>query len=98
MIRNYKEIQDKLKQSNRIRTPMKRQRALLEGLNVLFLIGFILVVLTGCGSINPGKWKGIETTSKDEQYYLVKDVFLSPGSSANAKESVEIDKTTKPNA
>ncbi len=68
---------------------MKRQLTLLEGLTALFSIGFMLVVLTGCGSINPGKWKGIETTSKDEQYYLVKDVFLSPGSSANAKESFD---------
>lgn len=53
------------------------------------MIVYAVILMSGCGVINPGKWKGIETTSKDEQYYLVKDVFLTPGSSAVAKDSFD---------
>lgn len=55
---------------------------------ISLLVG-VALIFSGCGAINPGKWKGIETTSKDEQYYLLKDVFLTPGSSAAAKESFD---------
>ena len=48
-----------------------------------------VLVLAGCGAINPGKWKGIEKTSKDEQYYLVKDVFLTPGSAYISKQAFD---------
>ncbi len=53
------------------------------------ILALALFTVSGCGVINPGKWKGIETTSKDEQYYLLKDVFLTPGSSAAAKDSFD---------
>ncbi len=55
---------------------------------ILLIIAFCLIFccVEGCGMINPGKWKGIETTSSDEYYYLVKDVFLSPGSAYAAKD------------
>lgn len=57
----------------------------------LFLVMGLLFTfwLTGCGAINPGKWKGVETTSPDERYYLVKDVFLSPGSAYSAKDNFD---------
>ncbi|HMK35236.1 MAG TPA: hypothetical protein VK463_09235 [Desulfomonilaceae bacterium] len=45
--------------------------------------------LEGCGVINVGKWKGIETTGRDESYYLVKDVFLTPGSAYTRKDSFD---------
>ncbi len=48
-----------------------------------------LVWLGGCGVINVGKWKGIESTSKDENYYLLKDAFLTAGSAALPKESFD---------
>lgn len=56
---------------------------------VFLLVGlfFCAPFLTaGCGVINPGKWKGIERTSADEKYYLVKDVMLTPGSTYLSKE------------
>ena len=40
----------------------------------------------GCGAINLGKWKGFERTASDEQYYLVKDIFLTAGSAFSPKE------------
>ncbi|MCX5873763.1 MAG: hypothetical protein NTY51_11115 [Deltaproteobacteria bacterium] len=56
---------------------------------ILLVACFIFCWSAGCGVINPGKWKGIESTSSDEQYYLVKDVFLSPGSAYAAKDSFD---------
>jgi len=49
----------------------------------------VAVILAGCGVINPGKWKGIETTGKDESYYLVKNIFLSAGSAAHPRDSFD---------
>jgi len=52
---------------------------------------FVLLFMTaffayGCGVINPGKWKGIEFAGSGEQYYLLKDIFLTAGSSAHPKD------------
>jgi hypothetical protein len=68
--------------------------ALLKEIHMrFFLICFVLLTLVpalaGCGAINPGKWKGIEKTSSDEHFYLVKDVFLTSGSSASPRESFD---------
>lgn len=55
----------------------------------LFLVGLFFCssfMSASCGVINPGKWKGIERTSADEKYYLVKDVILTPGSTYLSKE------------
>ncbi len=61
----------------------------LDGLAFTISVCLIFFTLQGCGVINPGKWKGIEKTSSDEEYYLVKDVFLSPGSAYAAKDSFD---------
>ncbi len=64
----------------------------LMGRNCLVaLIGLVLIMplMQGCGMINPGRWKGIEKTGRDEKYYMVKDVFLTPGSSNIRKESFD---------
>ena len=54
----------------------------------LFTCLFICV-LAGCGMVNLGKWKGIESSASDEYYYLVKDVYLSPGSAIGAKDNFD---------
>jgi hypothetical protein len=58
-----------------------------------FLSAALLVLLFfsvgGCGVINPGKWKGIETTSSDEQHWLLKDSFLTAGSAAHARDDFD---------
>jgi len=51
------------------------------------LVGILFLV--GCGMINPGKWKGIETTSRDESYYLLKEVFLTGDSVALPRDSFD---------
>jgi len=56
---------------------------------VILMVGLFVCasfLTAGCGVINPGKWKGIERTSSDEKYYLVKDVLLTPGSTYLSKE------------
>ncbi|MBI5248058.1 MAG: hypothetical protein HY912_01065 [Desulfomonile tiedjei] len=40
-------------------------------------------------AINPGKWKGVEFAGAGEQYYLVKDIFLTAGSAAHPKDSFD---------
>jgi hypothetical protein len=40
----------------------------------------VLLICSGCGVINPGKYQPI-TRPKGEAYYLAKDVFLAAGSS-----------------
>jgi hypothetical protein len=47
---------------------------------------FVLAAMIGCGAINLGKWKGLERSSRDEEYYLVKDMFLTAGSAYAPKE------------
>lgn len=41
--------------------------------------------VAGCGVLNVGKWKGLERTDADEQYYLVKNARLISSSSARPK-------------
>jgi len=48
-----------------------------------------LVWLGGCGAINVGKWKGIERTGSDEEYYLAKDIFLTAGSAFSQRNSFD---------
>lgn len=62
------------------RTRMKR---------VSLLACLLVYWLAGCDMVNLGKWKGIERSSADEKYYLVKDVHLSPGSAIGAKETFD---------
>lgn len=47
------------------------------------------VLVTGCGAINVGKWKGIERAAGDEEYYLAKDIFLTAGSAAAQRNSFD---------
>jgi hypothetical protein len=61
----------------------------LPALRVSLLSLFLVCWLAGCGVINLGKWKGIEHTSSSEYYYLVKDIYLSPGASIGAKETFD---------
>lgn len=68
---------------------MKMKTNFLGWAGYFLLTTTVLSIFSGCGVINPGKWKGVEITSRDEQYYLVKDVFLTPGSSAAAKETFD---------
>ena len=65
-----------------------RQPFLLRGLQYLAL-ATTLLLFTGCGMFNLGKWKGIERTGADEKFYLLKDVFLTGGSAYNPKEAFD---------
>lgn len=58
----------------------------------IFLWAIAILVglcVSGCGLINLGKWKGIERTAKDEEYYLVKEIFLTAGSVRSPKENFD---------
>src|SRR5208283_150160 len=61
----------------------------LKGLFHLLVMAATLLLLTGCGMFNLGKWKGIEKSAADEKYYLVKDAFLTAGSAYNRKETFD---------
>ena len=61
----------------------------LKGLFYLLVLASTLLLLAGCGMFNLGKWKGIEKSSADEKYYLVKDAFLTAGSAYNRKETFD---------
>jgi hypothetical protein len=54
--------------------------------SMLLVACLIGLVLSGCGVINPGKFKWIERTDKDEKYYLVKSAILTAGSVALPRE------------
>ncbi|MGC8659576.1 MAG: hypothetical protein ACP5U1_10930 [Desulfomonilaceae bacterium] len=56
---------------------------------ILFFVFLFACVLAGCGMVNLGKWKGIETSAADEHYYLVKDAYMSPGSLIGAKDNFD---------
>jgi hypothetical protein len=49
-------------------------------------IAALCLTFTACSAINPGKWKGIEKTSADEHYYLLKNLWLTAGSAALPRE------------
>jgi hypothetical protein len=49
----------------------------------------VLVLFAGCGIINPGKWKGIESTDKDEHYWLLSNALLTAGSAAHPRDSFD---------
>ncbi|AFM27057.1 hypothetical protein [Desulfomonile tiedjei] len=79
-------------------TAFRRRRQFDESIMLLSSWRFItrltvlmicMVWLGGCGVINVGKWKGIESTAKDENYYLLKDAFLTAGSAALPKDSFD---------
>jgi hypothetical protein len=76
-----------------IRKGAAKQRSLhlipLKGLFRLLAVAIILFLLTSCGMFNLGKWKGIEKTAADEKYYLVKDAFLSAGSTYNRRDNFD---------
>ncbi len=52
-------------------------------------LAFSLLLICGCGAVNLGKWKGIERTSPDEHFYLVKEAFLSPGTAFGPKDNFD---------
>jgi hypothetical protein len=52
-------------------------------------IFLIVLILTGCGAINPGKFKGIERTDSDENYYLLKNLWLTAGSAAHPRQDFD---------
>jgi hypothetical protein len=76
-----------------IRTEAGKQGSLkvmsLKGWFHLLVLASTLLLLASCGMFNLGKWKGIEKSSSDEKYYLVKDAFLTAGSSYNRKETFD---------
>jgi hypothetical protein len=63
----------------------------LEIKPLIYIAIMVLPLLTsfGCGAINVGKLKGIERTASDEQYYLLKDIFLTAGSAAHPRDSFD---------
>lgn len=65
------------------------QRARWKCSFYLLALAVTFLVLTGCGMFNLGKLRWIERTASDEKYYLVKDVFLTPGSSYNRKQAFD---------
>ncbi len=79
---------NRLTEGQRMQVPRDVLREIVRskehGMRVIFACILLLTMvaeLAGCGAINVGKWKGIETTSDDEQFYLLKDVFLTGGTS-----------------
>lgn len=69
----------------RVREGFTSAILLFTGVTLLLWLFF----MSGCGVINPGKWKGIEKSAKDEKYYLVKDVFLTAGSAYLSKQTFD---------
>lgn len=72
---------------------MSRQQAvsrfltrISNALTMLMVLFLATSFISSCGAINPGKWKGVERSARDEKYYLVKDVFLTAGSAFTSKE------------
>jgi hypothetical protein len=53
------------------------------------LLPTMIAVLAGCGAINVGKWQGIVKTSSDENFYLLKDIFLTGGSAFSPRETFD---------
>jgi hypothetical protein len=60
---------------------------LILGLVCLGVLGAAPVA--NCDMFNLGKFRWIERTASDEKYYLVKDVFLTPGSTYNRKDAFD---------
>lgn len=66
----------------------------LNNMNIL-IFGFVCLGVLGpapivdCDILNLGKWLGIEKTSADENYWLVKEAFLSAGSTYNRRSSFD---------
>ena len=55
----------------------------------LILTVALITLMQGCGAFNPGKFKWIEKTAKGEEFYLVKDMFMTPGSAHIRKQSFD---------
>jgi hypothetical protein len=70
-------------------TPENFQRGHWNSSFHLLALAVTLLVLTGCGMFNMGKFRWIERTASDEKYYLVKDIFLTAGSTYNRKETFD---------
>jgi hypothetical protein len=69
--------------------PRLCSRRSARGLRMMLVLMAGLFFAAGCGAINVGKWKGIERTASDEEYYLLKDAFLSAGSSYAPRETFD---------
>jgi len=71
-------------------TSFSSRKAGVLGMSLLRIaLAATLVWLGGCGAINVGKWKGIERTGSDEEYYLAKDIFLTAGSAFSQRDSFD---------
>lgn len=58
---------------------------ILVSVPLFTVIVAIAMLVSSCGVINLGKWKGIERTASDEAYYLVKKIYLTAGSAAQPR-------------
>ena len=58
-------------------------------LRIPLIVLICMVLLSGCGMINLGKFKGIEWTGKDEKYYKAKEIILSSGSMGKPREEFD---------
>jgi hypothetical protein len=73
----------------RIESETKRRMAIWYRFLSTGLLVLLIFSAAGCGVINPGRWKGIESVSSDEQHWLLKDAFLTAGSAAHAREDFD---------
>jgi len=82
----------------------KGSRPVCSNLRFLWVaVLFTFALAAGCGALSLGKFKGIEKTSADEKYYLLKSAELTAGSAAlpkttfdhNMNESVNLLFTVK---
>jgi hypothetical protein len=60
---------------------------LIVGVVCLEVLG--VAPLASCDIFNFGEWIGIEETSADERYWLVKEAFLSAGSTYNRRKAFD---------
>jgi hypothetical protein len=63
----------------------------VRGLRQSALVFMLMSVLltTGCGAFNIGKWQPLVHTPSDEKYWLVKDIFLTAGSAYTRKDTFD---------
>jgi hypothetical protein len=63
----------------------------LRGLKLLAIASLVVsfLLVSGCGAVSIGKWKGLEHTPSDENYWLVKDIFLAAGSAHTRKDTFD---------
>ena len=86
---------NRLTKGERMQVPRDFSYRIVRSKENKFRVFFFCMLLTmpmvagGCGAINVGRWQGIVKTADDEQFYLVKDVFLTGGSTFSPRESFD---------